>query len=567
MLMLFTLSFLLLSGTAALAQTPTVVPPPLPGQVQQLYYYNGPSGAGQYDLDRVAELITQDRGAQHLLWRQGWSDWKPWDEVDAVVQALAPTPPPLPVARPILFSYHGPDGQSLELEAAEVARRVRAEDGAHLVWRAGMAAWTDASELAEIQAALDELPPPLPTTSPLPPPVPAPPVVATGPAEPPPAQLPVDEPEGASCCVGDTSPVKLGGEVWFGLSAEDLQNAASDDGEPFTPGFIVQRARFAAKVDLTEHIAGKLMVDFPLDRGTSSYTASTGSIYQRLAALEGSADSEDEDITVDVRDYPDGWSTILKDAYLDWGFGRDDMHRVRAGLQKPVFGSRDWFDGYDDFFLGGLAAYKSLAWRAGLVDTRDLGFSYRVAPSELWALDAQVLNGTGDGGFDDNAGKDVIGRLSMDLPVGLGLQASGLYGARDAGGASSVSQLDASLRFDFLMFRLMAEGLYGTLNTAETAMPFGGFLAAGAAGVPLPLGALERLDVTGRFLYFDPYLQDPDEVQFPDAWWATSVALFLHWDVGCGQRLLTGASFENLSPQNLDVDVENTLVGQVVWRY
>ncbi len=201
------------------------------------------------------------------------------------------------------------------------------------------------------------------------------------------------------------------------------------------------------------------------------------------------------------------------------------------------------------------------------MDSRDLGLRYELSPGDLWSVDAQVLNGVGDSDFDDNVGKDVIGRVSLNLPVGLGIQASGLYGARDAGGESSLSMLDASVRMDILFMRLMAEGIYGTLASVDNVIAFGGFQAAGSASVPLSAKGLKGLDITGRFMFFDPEIQAPEDVPFPDAWWATNAAVYLDWDVGCRQHLLTGVSFENFAPQNADESVENTLVGQVVWKY
>ncbi len=557
--MLTTLTLLVLTSSQLAAQP--AVPPPLPVQ-QQVYHYNGPTGTGQYELERIAELVSQAPSAQHLVWQQGWAEWMAWDQVDAVAKAVAPKPPPPPVAQAQTFSYHGPDGQTQQLTAAEVAAAVQAGPGPHLVWRPGMASWTDATTLAEITAAAPP-PPPLPPAAPEPPPVEDTPVVEAAPDA-----LPVDEPAGHSCggC-SSKKKVKLGGEVWFNLSAPDLQNIAPGDDAAFTPTFMVKRARIKADVKLHDRIKGRLLVDFPQDGGASEYAISMGSIYSRLAALEGSTDSADVDPSISVRDYPDGWSTVVKDAYLDWSIGKNEAHRVRTGMQKPIFSSRDWFDGFNAFFLGGNAAYKTMAERAGIVDTRDLGVAYQLAPGDLWAVEAQAMNGTGDADLDDNAGKDVMGRVSLNLPVGLGVQASGLYGARDMAGQSAISALDATVRMDVLFFRVMAEGIYGNLVSPEASVNFGGFQAAGAASVPLGDGIVDHVDLTGRFMYFDPHMQGPDETPFPDAWWTTSVAAFLHWDVSCKQALLTGVSFENYAPQNADESVENTLVGQVIWKY
>ena len=580
MSMLPTLAFVLLGANPVLAQSgPAAAPPPLPMQ-EQLFHYAGPSADGQLSAAEIAEHIAQDRDGQHLVWQQGWDAWKPWDQVEAIATAVAPAPPAPPPLQEALFSYHGPDGQTLQLNASEVAQRVRAGGGQHLVWRTGMASWTDASQVPEIQSALPPAPPPLPpVAAPAPPPAPAPvpapapeptptpePVATSVPAPTPIEQAVAAEPAGEGCCGADATPkVKLGGEVWVNYSAAHLQDMGVEGGG-FEPGFAIRRARFKADVALADAVSGRVMVDFPQDGGSSTSSASIQSVYDRLAALEGGVTTDGDDVEVSVRDYPDGWSTILKDAYLDVKL-RDGAHRIRTGLQKPIFGSRDWFDGYDAFFLGGDSAYKTLAWRAGIVDTRDVGITYRLAPSDLWAVDAQLLNGTGDGDLDDNAGQDAAARVSVDLPVGLGLQASGLYGARGEDGSASVSQLDASARLDIAMFRFMVEGLYGSLATGELVAPFGGVQGAASVSVPFSAGKLDHADVTARYMYFDPYIAGEDETPYPDAWWATDLGAYLHWDAGCKQRLITGLSYENFAPQNADEAVEHTLVGQLIFNY
>lgn len=68
-------------------------------------------------------------------------------------------PPPLPVA----FHYAGDDGTTVVLAANEVALRVRANpNGRNLVWREGMANWTNAADVPDIAQHLRATPPPLP---------------------------------------------------------------------------------------------------------------------------------------------------------------------------------------------------------------------------------------------------------------------------------------------------------------------------------------------------------------------------------------------------------------------
>lgn len=80
-----------------------------------------------------------------------------------LAQTGAAVPPPLPPAA-APFHYNGPDGTTVQIGAAEVAARVKAQPtGRHLVWRDGMAGWTDPKDVPEIAAAFGPpAPPPLP---------------------------------------------------------------------------------------------------------------------------------------------------------------------------------------------------------------------------------------------------------------------------------------------------------------------------------------------------------------------------------------------------------------------
>ncbi|MSQ03459.1 MAG: antifreeze protein [Myxococcales bacterium] len=70
-------------------------------------------------------------------------------------------PPPLPGAAS--YHYAGPDGVSVVLSVSDIAIRVRAQPGRHLVWKEGMPGWVEAVSVAEIAAGLaPAVPPPLP---------------------------------------------------------------------------------------------------------------------------------------------------------------------------------------------------------------------------------------------------------------------------------------------------------------------------------------------------------------------------------------------------------------------
>jgi hypothetical protein len=489
----------------------------------------------------------------------------------------AAPPPPVPAADDRFF-YAGPAGQ-VELTATEIAARIAADrEGRHLVWQDGWPAWRDWSEVPAVKEALSHLPPPLPPplpgiVAPPPPPPsappaplgepPAPPEALTAPA--PPAAVEAPTAGAAPGCCGAHKLVRLGGEVRLNLAAAHLQNAGAEQPGAFSPTFALRRARLKADVTFGHGISGLLTADFPQNGDVTDYTVDIQGVYDRLAALEGTAGGDDTSPTVEVRDYPLGWAAVMQDAYLDWTFG-GEHHRLRAGLQKPIFGTRDFFDDFGGFFLGGESAYKSLAWRAGMEDSRDLGLTYRLSPSERFDLDLQVLNGTGSGDLDDNAGKDLSARASVSLPAGLSVQASGQWGVRGQDEQGRLTQLDASLRWDVAFLRLLVDGLWGELSWELEQLPFLGTDVVAMAVLPLRSERVERLDLTARYMFFDPWVE-PGEDTVPDASYIAGGGAFLHWRVGDRQRVATGVVYESLTSQDVGVAIDHTLTGQLFWYF
>lgn len=135
--------------------------PPPPPPVSARYHYSGPGGQGEYDATEIAKFILANRGGAHNVWMAGWPGWKPWSEVPELTGLVPPAPPPLPGGA--VFHYTGEDDQSVTLSAGDVAARLRAAPGGrHIVWRDGMAGWTNAREVPEIAALLGGGPPPPP---------------------------------------------------------------------------------------------------------------------------------------------------------------------------------------------------------------------------------------------------------------------------------------------------------------------------------------------------------------------------------------------------------------------
>lgn len=148
-------------------------PPPAPPPPSAIvYHYNGPSGQQQGSAADIAALIAGNRDAAHHIWAPGFPGWKNYTEVPEIVGALPPAPPPLPSAVPdISLHYNGPGGSG-EMKLADIVEAIKAHpDADHYVWKAGMANWSKATDLPEVQQAMAAGgPPPLPGGGPPPPP-------------------------------------------------------------------------------------------------------------------------------------------------------------------------------------------------------------------------------------------------------------------------------------------------------------------------------------------------------------------------------------------------------------
>ncbi|MCB9664402.1 MAG: SPFH domain-containing protein [Alphaproteobacteria bacterium] len=69
-------------------------PPPLP---DDRFHYAGPQGQQQAEAPAIAASVRAAPDARHLVWRKGWSGWKPAKEVPEIAALLtSDEPPPLP---------------------------------------------------------------------------------------------------------------------------------------------------------------------------------------------------------------------------------------------------------------------------------------------------------------------------------------------------------------------------------------------------------------------------------------------------------------------------------------
>jgi hypothetical protein len=272
--------------------------------------------------------------------------------------------------------------------------------------------------------------------------------------------------------------------------------------------------------------------------------------------------------TVTVLDAAGGWTPLVKDLYVD---GKAGMHRIRVGVQKPIFSTMDRYDDYNAYFLGGLDAHKALAWRMGIVPSRDLGARWSVAPSSSFSVDLQVSNGTGERALENNPGKDLSGRVVLEPHELVRIEGSVLHGARGALGKDSLSAFALAAELRTRGPRLIAEALMGNAMLQETAHGFMGVSITGAWPIEIPGERIDHLVILGRYMTGDPDTRDGEGDDFAsgvDAWGMGNLATQLYWKTTRPeQTLLSGLSYEVLVPQNAEIPVGHGLVAQLAWKF
>jgi hypothetical protein len=248
-------------------------------------------------------------------------------------------------------------------------------------------------------------------------------------------------------------------------------------------------------------------------------------------------------------------------------------HSLRFGLQKPAFGIRDRFDGFDEYYLGGTRAYEELERRAGLVSSEDAGIAYR-AEAKRWAADLQLMDGVGYAKTEDNGGKDVIVRLSGDPLPWLTVLASADRGVRGADTDQQFWQLAGGVEARGPHQRIVAEYLTGH-SEVDGPRDFQGAQAAAAWDVPMHGDTLDHLSVVGRYYFFDPQTgnefcpegQACDWESYPDNWGGPAAALVAYWDTRPGITLLTALTWEMWWVENQEEPIRQSVVLQVAWKY
>jgi len=502
--------------------------------------YAGPAGQSEASLDALVQSILAAPDAKHHLWQPGWPDWKSWQDVPevkaAVEKARAPSAPPPPAVE-ATWSYSD-GGAPLQLKTSEVQARMAANPaGRHLVWQPGMADWVGASTLPAFAAppVAATAPPPPPTVAPPPPPGPR---SDSGPGSGMEGGPPRRGREGPGGEAGGKPTARVGAEVWVGFGARVESGVLPDDGESTEPtpgttsfGAETTRVRPYAKGNLGEHFVAKV-------------------------AIDGGQDSSGS-----------GWDLHAHEAWVQGGFETGSAsHHIRVGAQETVFGTRDFFEDLDNYYLGGEAA-QSLPQRFGALYGEDLGLAWHSGVDEMFGVDVQVTNGSGVEHLADDGAVDLVARVSARPVKAFGLSGSILTGARQV--EKETARLTAgnvSVEVAAGPVRILAEGMMGAQGNAAFNYPLAG--ALGAAAVDLPMkGALDHLGLVGRFGFYDPVFVSRELREVPDAVSSGAAAVNLHWKTAPRSHVLTGLAWEMMFPSDATVPITQAITLQFAAKY
>lgn len=562
------LSLLLSLALTAPAQA-SLVPNETTDLAVTTYTYAGPDQKTQeLDVAAIVEAIRKDRTATHFVWQPGWAAWKNWQEVPELAAAVAradadaltaasapaaapPVPGPMAASRPAeaeaTLSYSVNGGPVEQLTAGEIARRVAADpSGNHLAWKAGMANWQPAAQVPEVAAAMAPA-----TPSAAPPPTPT--------AEKSKDKKTKDKASADKTTERPTDEEKEkpilrltgfngGGEVRASVPWMYRYVAASGDLVESDPvGAEVQRARLWVDGALSDNLSARVMLE-------------GGMVDDRSAAYAG------------LTGVSTGWALSAPNAYVDLHFGKKIQFGGRVGAQTVAFGANGYYDGYDNYFVGGRHSWQALAQRFGVLPMYDVGLGLYVGDSRgLWAVNAQVMNGTGVGSVDDNFGRAIIGRAELhpgafaDGALSLNAWVSGFYETTqydNTGLALGVSGA-GELRYKEYA-RVYGELLVGGEGTNDgTGYNSLGYHIAAAGGLPFSKGPLDRIDLVIADQAYNPRMGDV----YPYGGYAVSLALNAYWNAGDRGVLMTGFGYENYIPLSEAENVLHSGVFQVAAQF
>lgn len=312
--------------------------------------------------------------------------------------------------------------------------------------------------------------------------------------------------------------------------------------------------------------APKLVLGVAADMGIASAMLSVRAASRTTVTEVGFATVGGDSGVLSLPAPTDGWGIRPNDAWVEVRPFRDAEVAVRTGVQQTVFGTRDRFE--DPVHGLHIVALNevSTAQRAGLVTDRSMGMSLRsTLARDRVEVDLLASNGPGHMAAEDNAGKDLSGRVRVAAAESLEVAFSGLYGSRGATDKGQIVAWSAVVGLEGDQFRVSAEGFGGSVDadiSTEEATPF-----IGTEGVLMGWvgagGTVERFVVATRLGYFDPQSGTIDG----DANMLLDASLRADWATEAQGLVYTGLGYSVGVPMDITADVTHGATLQAGWTF
>jgi len=150
-------------GAVQPAAQPVAAPPPVPTAVQFFVFLNQQQ-AGPFAKQALSNLVEGGQLTRDtLVWKQGMANWQAAGEISDLDELFPQTPPPMPGTDVSYFlSINGKQAGPFAMDVLEKQVQSGHLTANTLAWKQGMLKWQPAGELAELNALLANLPPPLP---------------------------------------------------------------------------------------------------------------------------------------------------------------------------------------------------------------------------------------------------------------------------------------------------------------------------------------------------------------------------------------------------------------------
>ena len=108
-------------------------------------YSDGLKNEGELTHQEILSRMSAQPGGTHLVWQEGWPEWRPAHEVFSARTSIEP---------PDMYHYSDGTERLGVMSAMDIRARVAAHPGStHLVWKEGWSGWRNAEEILPAEVA------------------------------------------------------------------------------------------------------------------------------------------------------------------------------------------------------------------------------------------------------------------------------------------------------------------------------------------------------------------------------------------------------------------------------